>query len=181
MARLITIGGAPATGKSTLARFLEKETGIKRISMDDLKETFFDLGGCRDREWSKEIGALAWPTFQGLINMHVGRGDNVIAEATFLWPDDHLWIQELSDRNSADLIQFWMSANPMVARERFVHRANTERHPGHCDALEHVMEEFDERFFNKSFIPMPISGKTKIVDTTNFDDVDHDEILRFIS
>ncbi len=180
MAKLITIGGAPATGKSTLARFLEEKTGIKRISMDDLKETIFDLGGCRDREWSKEIGALAWPTFQGLINMHVKRGDDVIAEATFLWPDDHVWIQGLSDSYGAELVQIWMTSDPRVARERFVARANTERHPGHCDALEHVMESFDQRFFNKSFVPMPLIGKTKIVDTTDFSIVNYDDILTFL-
>lgn len=180
MAKLIIIGGAPATGKSTLARFLKKNTRIKHISMDDLKETLFDIGGYRDREWSKRIGALAWPMFKELIDMNLERGEDVIAEATFLWPDDSQWVQNLCERHGAELVQIWMTSDPRVVRERFIHRANTERHPGHCDALELVMEEFDERFFNKSFIPLPISGKTKIVDTTNFDEVDHDDVLNWI-
>ncbi len=181
MPKLIIIGGSLATGKTSLARFLEEQTGIKRLSMDDLKETFFDLGGYRDRSWSKRIGGLAWPTFKELVDMHLERGDDVIAEATFLWPDDHEWIQALKDRHDADVRQIWMTADPKVTRDRFIARANSqERHPGHCDALEHVLEEFEKRFFHRRFDPMKIVGKTKVVDTTRFGDVDHDDVLRFI-
>jgi len=181
MPKLIIIGGSLATGKTSLARFLEEQTGIKRLSMDDLKETFFDLGGYRDRDWSKRIGGLAWPTFKELVDMHLERGDDVIAEATFLWPDDHEWVQDLGDRHGAELHQVWMTADPRVSRERFIARANSEeRHPGHCDDLVHVIDEFDQRFFNKTFIPMPVKGKTMVVDTTDFDLVDRDEVLQWI-
>lgn len=180
MAKLIIIGGTLATGKSTIAKYLEKETSIKRISMDELKERLFDIGGYRDRAWSKRIGHIAWGAFQQLVELHLEHGDDVIAEATFLWPDDPEWLQDIADRYHADIYQIWMTADPAVARERFVHRSNRERHPGHCDHLDHVIEEFDERFFQKRFNPLPLNGKTLVVDTTDFNVVNQEEILKFL-
>ncbi|MBT5808395.1 ATP-binding protein [Candidatus Uhrbacteria bacterium] len=178
--KLIIVGGSPATGKTTLAMRLENDLGIKRVSMDEIKERLFDSGGYRDRDWSKEIGRLAWPVFKGLVELNIKRGNDVIADATFLWADDYLWLNQLKEEYDLDLIQFWMTAPPDVRRDRFVNRANNERHPGHCDSLESVMQEFESRFFSKTFIPSPINGKTKIVDTTDFSAVDHDEILGWI-
>lgn len=181
MPKLIIVGGGLATGKSTIAQYLEQQTKIKRISMDELKERLFDVGGYRDREWSKKIGQMAWPLFKQLVELHLEQGDHVIAEATFLWPDDADWIHEIADRYHAEVYQIWMTADPLVARERFISRAQTsQRHPGHNDALEEVLAEFDERIFNRTFIPHPIQGKTLVVDTTEPACIDRDSICRFI-
>ncbi len=177
MAKLIIIGGSLATGKSTLAKRLEQETGIKRISMDDLKERLFDIGGFRDRAWSKRIGHIAWPVFQQLVELHLEQGESAIAEATFLWPNDADWLNSLAYRHSVTICQLWMTADPLVARERFIHRSRNERHPGHGDTLERVLEEFDERFFQKRFDPLPLNGKTLVVDTTDFSRVDYGKII----
>jgi predicted kinase len=178
--KLIIIGGTLATGKSTLAKRLEQETGIKRVSMDDLKESLFDVGGYRDRAWSSRIGEIAWPAFKHMVELHLEQGDDVIAEATFLWPDDREWIECLADRHKADVYQIWMTADPRIARERFVHRAQNERHPGHCDDLKDVIEEFDQRLFNRTFIPHPIVGKTLVIDTTDFDQANIMRVHEFL-
>jgi len=180
MSKLIIVGGSLATGKSTIAKFLENKTSIKRIAMDDIKERLFDIGGYRDREWSKRIGHVAWPIFQQLVELHLEHNEDVIAEATFLHPNDSVWISEIANRHSADIFQIWMTADPTIARERFIHRANNERHPGHCDALENVIEEFDKRFFCKTFDPLQLNSNTIIVDTTCFDNIDRQSILNFL-
>ncbi|MDG1949852.1 MAG: ATP-binding protein [bacterium] len=179
--RLILVGGALATGKSTLSSFLSKKIGYQRVSLDEIKETLFDIAGYSDRAWSKEVGRLTFPVFRDLIGMHLSRGSSLIAEATFLWPSDVDWLEGFVREHDVELIQIWMTADPHVLRERFVSRATSgARHPGHNDDLEHVIEEFDDRFFNKSFIPLPLSGKTKIIDTTSFDDIDYDELLEWL-
>lgn len=178
--KLIIVGGSLATGKSTISKHIADATGYQRIALDEIKEAMFDLGGYRDREWSKEIGRLSFPIFQDLIGMHLDRGESVIADATFLWLDDADWIQELAQTHGAELKQIWLTADPHVLRERFIKRSQTARHPGHNDDLDSVMEEFDERFFNKTFIPLPLDGKTKIVDTTDLSCIDHDGILNWI-
>ncbi|MFC1788111.1 AAA family ATPase [Patescibacteria group bacterium] len=181
MPKLVIVGGSLATGKSTISNEIAKQTGWQRVSMDEIKETLFDVGGYRDREWSQGIGRLAFPVFQELIGMHLSRGEHVIADATFLWPSDVEWLHDHADKHEAELVQIWMSADPRVARERFVARANKERHPGHNDALEHVLDEFDQRFFSKSFVPLPIRGETMIVDTTYSTNIDLNKIINFLS
>jgi predicted kinase len=181
-AKLILVGGSLATGKSTLSSFLSKQLGFQRVSLDEIKETLFDIAGYSDRAWSKEVGRLTFPVFRDLIGMHLSRGASIIAEATFLWPSDVEWLEQFSSEHDVELIQIWMTADPRVLRERFVARAQgNERHPGHNDDLELVIEEFDERFFNKSFIPLPLSGKTKIIDTTSFADIDYDDLLNWLN
>jgi predicted kinase len=178
--KLIFVGGSLATGKSTISKHISDTLKIQRVSLDEIKESIFDIGGYRDRLWSKEIGRLSFPVFRDLINLHLSCGESVVADATFLWPSDIEWLHSFSQKYEADLIQIWLTADPKVARERFLQRSNSSRHPGHNDSVESVIAEFDNRFFNKTFVPLPIIGKTKIVDTTSFDAIDHDEILRWI-
>lgn len=159
---------------------IAKETGFARVSLDEIKEALFDLVGYRDRAWSKQIGRVAFSVFRDCIDLHLQRGDSVIADATFLWLSDADWLHEFTKRHGSDLVQIWLTANPHIARERFIFRSNTARHPGHNDALEEVLAEFDKRFFNKTFLPLPIRGRTVVVDTSNFDEVISNDIIKFI-
>lgn len=180
--KLILVGGSLATGKSTLSSFLSKKLGYQRVSLDEIKETLFDIAGYSDRSWSKEVGRLAFSVFRDLIGMHLSRTSSIVADATFLWPSDVDWLERFVADHDIELVQIWLTADPRVLRERFVRRAKSgKHHPGHNDLLEHVIEEFDERFFNKSFIPLPLSGKTKIIDTTSFDDIDYDDLLSWLN
>lgn len=179
--KLVIVGGSLATGKSTLVRYLEAELGWPVVSMDRIKESLFTICGVKDRAWSREVGHLAFPVFKRFIELHLERGSSVIAESTFLWPSDAEWLHQFADRFSAELVQVWMTCDPRVSRERFITRAQSgERHPGHCDALESVIEEFGDRFFNKTFIPHPIDGHTLVVDTTELSSVDHETIYAFV-
>ena len=105
----------------------------------------------------------------------------MISDATFMWKTDVDWLHGLCAKHGAELIQVWLTANQKITRERFVARAHGARHPGHNDSLESVVEEFDRRFFSVPYHePLSINGKTKIVDTTDFNTVDHDSILKFV-
>lgn len=178
--KLIVIGGAPATGKSVLAEKIQAATGFHRVSKDHLKEHLFDVIEYRDRQWSRELGALAFPLFMGVVEMYLKRGESVIIDNPFVHVDDLVWFEKFEQKYDTEIIQIHLIADPAVLRERFVERANIHRHPGHNDALEEVLDEFDARWFNKSFIPLPIGIKTKIVDTTDFDTMNHDDILGWI-
>ncbi len=180
--QLIAVGGAPATGKTTVTKYLEKELGFARVAMDEIKETFFDLFGSRDREWSKSIGRMAFPVFQKMVELHLERGESVLVESTFLWKDDAEWLEGLAKKFDADLRLIWLTADPAVARERFIRRATSgERHPGHNDSLERVIEEFDKRFFSKVHDPLVLNAPTFVVDTSDFAVVDHQTIRDFIA
>jgi predicted kinase len=178
--KLIVIGGSLATGKSTVSSAISERTGIVRISLDEIKEALFDLVGYRDRDWSKEMGRVAFSAFRDCIELHLKRGDSVIADATFLWLDDADWLHRFAETYGAELVLIWLTADPRVARERLIVRSRTTRHPGHNDALDEVIAEFDERFFNKTFLPLPLRARTLVVDTTSFEAVDHGHIHGFV-
>ena len=179
--KLIIVGGSLATGKSTVSKFIATKTHFARVSLDEIKEVLFNVGGYRDRAWSKEIGRAAFTVFCQLIEMYLQRGESVIADATFLWETDRIWLEEFAKNYDAELIQIWLTADPVIARTRFIDRANTTRHPGHCDSLETVMDEFDERFFSKTHAPLAVDARTMTIDTTDFSKVDFDAILKFVN
>lgn len=178
--KLIIVGGSIATGKTTVSKFVAQKTGFVRIALDDIKEALFDVGGFKDRAWSKEIGAATHPVFRQLIQMYLSRGESVIADATFIWADDRIWLQKFSSKHNAELIQIWMTADPQVARQRFIDRALTTRHPGHCDSIETVLSEFDERYFSKRIEPLLSDVRTCIVDTTDNSTIDFDSVITFV-
>lgn len=180
MAKLILVGGSLATGKTTVSTRLSEATGFKCVSMDGIKEALFDVCGYKDRAWSKRIGRLAFEVFKDAIAMHLEADESVIADATFTWPEDAEWLHAFAEAHGAELIQIWLTADPRIARERFMNRAEGDRHCGHCDAVDAVMQEFDERYFNRTFIPLPLQGRTLVVDTTDIDSVNHDEIHAFL-
>lgn len=179
--KLIVIGGSIAMGKTTIAKKLSENIGVKHVSMDEIKESLFDTVGYRDREWSKEIGRLAFPVFMGIIEMYLRRGESVIADSTFLWPEDADWLNEFAELHQAEIYQIWLTADPQVARKRFIERTKNERQPGHNDSLESIIKEFDQKHFFQCFIPLLLNGKLLEIDTTSEDEFDHQAILNFIS
>lgn len=182
MAKVILVGGSIATGKSTLSKRISEELGIPRVAMDDLKEVLFDYIGYRDRQWSSQIGTAMFPVFETLVEMFAQRGESVVAEAVFSWwPEDADWINSLAQKYGVEVVMIWLVSDPRVARERFIQRGERGYHPGHCHSTESILEEFDQKFFNKTLLPLPTNAKTKMVDTTDFDAVDYEDILRWIS
>lgn len=179
--KLIIVGGSIATGKTTVSKFVAEKTGFVRIALDEIKEALFDVGGYKDRAWSKEIGVATHPVFRQLIQMYLSRGESVVADATFIWADDRIWLQEFSSKHNAELIQIWMTADPQIARQRFLERSLTTRHPGHCDSIETVISEFDERYFSKRFEPLLADVRTYVMDTTDYDAADLDGITIFLN
>lgn len=179
--KLIIVGGSIATGKTTVSKFVAEKTGFVRIALDEIKEALFDVGGYKDRAWSKEIGAATHPVFRQLIQMYLSRGESVVADATFIWADDRIWLQEFSSKHNAELIQIWMTADPQIARQRFLERSLTTRHPGHCDSIETVISEFDERYFSKRIDPLLTRVRTCVVDTTEDGTAHLKEITAFLA
>lgn len=177
---LVLVGGSIANGKSTLCQFLRGKLGLPYVAVDTLKESVFDLVGCRDRQWSSEVGKAMFPVFQQLVEMHLSRGESVLAEAVFYWPQDADWIASIAAKYNAQPILIWLTADPAVARARFIDRGVNGYHPGHCHTTADVLSEFDEKYFSRRLDPVNVEGPTLVVDTTDFTKVNYDEIAAFI-
>lgn len=60
MNRLVIVGGAPASGKTTLAGEIARSLGLPVITKDDVKEALAAPFATGDRDWSRQLGVAAY-------------------------------------------------------------------------------------------------------------------------
>ena len=173
--RLVVVSGAPATGKTTVARALTRQLGYALISRDDVKESLADFLGSGDRERSRELGAAAYAVMQRLATRMLDERVNVILEANFWRERSEPWLRSLAQGRDASVIV--CSVAPEVRRERFRSRgAAGERHPVHLDG-EILANEWTD---DDSAFRVDLGTKTLDVDTTNGPKPSVDDIARWI-
>jgi predicted kinase len=166
--RLVIVGGAPGTGKTTLARALASRMNLALVAKDDVKEAIADVLGVGDRERSRELGAAAYAVMRAIAASTLRAGVGLILEANF---DERSrpWLGELA--RVADRRVVLCRADPELRRRRF---AGRERHAVHLDdvILEH--EWRDEREY-----ALDLGAPRLVVDTTDGYRPPLDEVVRF--
>lgn len=92
---LICITGLPGSGKTSIAKYLNKMLYISTfISIDQLKENIYDLIGFHCRKEKTSIRKLSRDMFLMLLEECMSRGDKVIITE---YPFDTTWIQPLNN------------------------------------------------------------------------------------
>lgn len=162
---LIIISGHPASGKTTLARWLAPQIRLPLFERDALKETLYDTLGWSDRAWSQRLGAASVALLFQVVEAQLAAGGSCVAESNFFPDLDEPRFAGLLARHPARVLQIRCHAADAVALERFRRRALTgERHPGHVDHGN--QDEFAARLGQPSR-PLAIAGETIAVDTTD--------------
>jgi predicted kinase len=173
--KLVIVTGAPATGKTTVARALVQHLGYALISKDDVKESLANVLGSGDRERSRELGAAAYAVMQRLASRMLDERVNVILEANFWRERSESWLRALAQGRDAPVIV--CSVAPEVRRERFRSRgAAGQRHPVHLDG-EILANEWTE---DDSAFRVDLGTRTLDVDMTSGPKPSIDEIARWI-
>ena len=176
---LIIISGHPSTGKTTLGKRLAQELNLCFISRDDLKESLFDNLGWKDREWSKKLGIASYKLLYHFIESLLVAGHSFIAESNFDPEYDTSRFLELKRKYGFNSFQVQCKTDGEVLFQRFKVRSESgERHPGHVDHLNY--KEFKETFLTKEIPSLDIGGTVLEVDTTDFERVAIDDLLRNI-
>lgn len=143
--RVILIGGAPMSGKTTVARMLAAQLGYGCISTDDLGEAvravttkdshphLHPMDGCDYREYyvTRSVEALIedisrehramWPAVRSVIRKHATWGEPTVTEGWSLWPEE---VAELRLPNVGSL---WFVAHEQTLHERLVNAAEFYR------------------------------------------------------
>ena len=177
---VILVTGAPAAGKTTLARQLAVELAWPFLYKDGIKELLFDGLGFSDREWSKRLGGATWDLTLYFTKLLMQGRSSFVLEGNFSrqWHEKRL--QDWQAKYGYRFFQIHCSANADVLYERYMARIESgERHPGHVD---HSLsrELFDSTFSADAHPPLDLDGTLVALDTTDFAAVDVDALLREI-
>lgn len=126
--RVVILGGAPATGKTTLATAVARSLQVPLLAKDLIKESLLDSFGATDLRASQKVGAAGWELLflvaAWLLDARVGFviEGNFEARATSR-------LRELARRSEA--IQVICQCSDELSQERYERRASaSDRHPG---------------------------------------------------
>ena len=164
---VLIVGGAPGTGKTTLARKLAPALGLPLIARDDLKESLFETLGWSTVEWSQQLGRATYELVYLLIERLLEAQCSLLVETPF----DPDWanprFQALRARHPFQPAQVILSTPADLLRQRYARRVdNGERHPGHVDRLR--LGQFDPVALGQRNRSLELDGPVYHIDTSDF-------------
>jgi predicted kinase len=147
---ILLVSGAPASGKSTLARALAETFGFALISKDTIKESLFEsLGTQRGApiDSPAELSRLLSRAAMELLWSLASSCPNVILEANFRPKSDYEQGRLIALKGRK--LEVYCHCSPEDAVRRFGERATkTDHHPAHSmkTVSAELLSEFDRPF-----------------------------------
>jgi predicted kinase len=173
--RLVIVGGAPGSGKTTLAIELAARLRLPLVAKDDIKEALADVVGAVDRAGSRRLGAATYEVMRAVAARSLAAGTSLVLEANFHRERSMPWLPELLRVGDGRFVLCHTS--PEVVRARFAARmAAGSRHPVHLDA-----EILEDEWPDPAEFELDLGVPSLAVDTTSGYKPDLDSIVRFIA
>lgn len=168
---LTIITGPPASGKSTLARYLSKKYNLPLLQLDTLQEVLFDSLTVAD---TTKIREASYKILFNQADELAKHSIPFIMESNFDAKNHTAYFKKLEDIYKVEIIQVMCDAGHSVLVNRFEERWQSgKRHPKHHD---------NERFMGLRTAtlverkPMKLTGSLITLDTTSVAKVNYQEI-----
>lgn len=132
---VILVNGVPASGKSTISRFLVsglQACGVQAVplALDNIKEALFPELGIGDRDHNRMLGRASYAAIFNTI-AEFPDGLVPVIDAWHGFQPRSVLEAHLKTARAEKVIEVWCAVSPGVARQRYMQR---ERHPGHPPA-----------------------------------------------
>ena len=168
---LVIVGGAPATGKTTLAQAIGATLGMPVITKDDLKEALAEPFTTGDLAWSRRLGSAAYEALFTVADRILAAGHGLVLESNFRRGMADASLRALA--RLAPTVVVVCRTPDALRRERYEQRAGT-RHRVHIeDAILADWNSDDEEFL------IDIGTPRLIVDTTDGYSPGIEEVVTF--
>lgn len=163
---LVIVGGAPASGKSTLAKLLARELNLPLLARDTLKECLMDSLGCRSRTRSRELGVASYALLSLVLDILLNAGVGAILESNFSQGRAEEELRGPVARSRA--VQLHCRVPADLSRRRYIARAASgQRHPGHHDSAAESLADLDTSLAERRHEPLDLGVPLLTVDTTD--------------
>lgn len=186
----ILVTGIPASGKSTMAKFLAENLSIPVISKDKIKELLFDDVGFKSREEKVKLGIASMNIMYCMAEQLMKCNQPFVLENNFENVSKE-GLDEILGKYSYKAITLTLTGNYKKIYERFVERnMSTDRHRGHVvnDCYPEIdvnrkldpipYENFEAGIKNRGMDSFKSNGPQIVVDTTDFQNVNLERVLR---
>lgn len=130
--RLVLVGGAPGTGKSTLARGIGDRLGATVVRSDEVRKERAGLGstesaaaGLHEGLYDPEVTDATYAAVFERARSLVSRGEPVVIDASFTSEAHREAARELARNTSTEIVELRCHLAPEVAAERVAARLAT--------------------------------------------------------
>jgi predicted kinase len=135
-AQLLLLTGAPATGKSWLARRLAQHYGACCCSKDEIKEQLFDVLGAGDAQWSRRLSDASFALLFRFAARLLAPRRILLLEGNFRPGEHEAALMAQLSGSAVALAQILCRADAATRAARLAARAaDTTRHRGHRDQV----------------------------------------------
>lgn len=169
--RLVIVGGAPGSGKTTLSREIARRLSFALVAKDDVKEAVADVLGTGDLKRSRQLGSAAFAVMRSVAARSLEGGASLVFEANFHRGESEPWLRELAALAETRVVICHTTLEEY--RRRFAAR---RRHPVHLDS-----QILEADWPPDSEFELDLGVPALAVDTTSDYKPDLETIMRFIS
>jgi predicted kinase len=135
--RLVLVGGAPGTGKSTLAAGLAERLGWVVLRSDVVRKELAGLAPSARGDaalYTPEMTGRTYDELQRRAEALLGQGESVVLDASWTRASHRAAAAEVAGRTVSDLVELRCAASPETARARVAERLRSDRDASDADA-----------------------------------------------